>query len=268
MQGKGGTVGIYAGIDVGSSYAKVVLMNETNAILAEAVEPMGISYSKLSEKMLGQILQKNGVDWEDLTVCVSTGYGRKLVPFASYTKTEISCHAKAVHWLYPSARLVIDIGGQDSKVIVLDENGHVVNFLMNDKCAAGTGRFLEVMARVLGIEFSQMNAYGVEQGRVAHISSVCTVFAESEVISMLASGYTVDEIVRGIYESIAARIRGLASRAMNGVKENTIVLSGGANKNPGLIKELHRALGMELIVPKNPQMMGALGAALSAVENC
>lgn len=258
-------MGIFAGIDLGSSYAKLVLMDEDRHILAKEIRPMGISYREIAGAMLNDALHRIGKARDDITYCVSTGYGRRQVEFSDRSLTEIFCHAKALHWYFPDAQMVIDIGGQDCKVIVLGADGQVSNFLMNDKCAAGTGRFLEVMARALGIEFDQMNEYGLQEGRVARISSVCTVFAESEVISMLAGGNSVSEIVRGIYESIATRILGLVRRA-NSPWATRIVLSGGANQNKGLVKSLETALNTRFRCPDDPQIMGAVGACLAALE--
>ena len=260
-------MGLYVGVDAGSSYTKVVIMNSEKCILSSDIEPMGISYSEISTKVLNKALAKIEKTTKDMTFTISTGYGRKLVPFAGRSLTEIYCHAKAVHWLYPEANLVIDVGGQDSKVIMLDEKGRVADFLMNDKCAAGTGRFLEVMARALRINFEQMDEYSLLEGKIAPISSVCTVFAESEVISMLASGYSVDEIVRGIYESVSQRIKGMVGRCVsNNLSGMSIIMTGGAAKHKGLKLSLEKNLGSKLRISNTPQMMGALGASLAAVE--
>lgn len=257
----------YVGVDVGSSYIKIIILDADKNVLANETEPMGISYSDISRQMLERILTKMGLTLNDVGFIVATGYGRKLLPFANLTITEIQCHAKGVHWLYPDTQMVIDIGGQDSKVILMDKMGHVINFVMNNKCAAGTGRFLEVMSRALQLSLPEMNSLALKVGNYAAISSVCTVFAESEVISMLASGYKVDEIVRGIFESVAQRIMGLAGRVIGSRTDiERIAMTGGAAQNVALVKSLERIMSKPILVPADPQMMGALGACLVAIE--
>ena len=204
---------------------------------------------------------------DDVQGIVSTGYGRKTVPFASEQITEITCHAKGVHCLFPKTSLIIDIGGQDSKAISIDKHGNVCNFIMNDKCAAGTGRFLEVMARVLELDFDQMNKLHQKAEKLVNVNSFCTVFAESEVISLIAEGNAVSDIVKGINASIASKITGLGRRISH--RNDEVTFTGGVAKNKGVVFELKKLMSNEQInIPEEPQITGAIGAALLALENC
>jgi predicted CoA-substrate-specific enzyme activase len=200
---------------------------------------------------------------DDLSNVVSTGYGRYLTGFNGRTVTEISCHAMGAKFLFPEVRTLIDIGGQDSKVTRIDESGGVENFMMNDKCAAGTGRFLEVMAQALDVELSQMGALSLLSRNDVRISSTCTVFAESEVISLLAEDCAKEDIIAGIHKAIAVRILGMAARVI--VKER-VAMSGGVARNIGMVHALEQGLGTKLLVAESPEIVGALGAALFALR--
>ncbi len=250
---------IVAGIDVGSLTAKCVLLKD-GEIVAYKVIKVSPNLEETAEKVFGEVLREAGIDKVDKIV--ATGYGRNKVSFADRTVTEISCHAKGALFFIPTARTVIDIGGQDSKVISI-ENGKVAEFVMNDKCAAGTGRFLEVMASALHLKIEELGDIAERAERATKISSTCTVFAESEVISHLASGERVEDIVAGIHEAIASRIAAMARRVK---VEPDVVLTGGVAKNKAMKRALERELGMEIKIPAEPQIVGAVGAALFAMS--
>lgn len=252
---------LFAGIDVGSATAKCVLVDDAGSIRARIVAPSGGNLSAAAEKVLAAALEASGTARSDVAALVATGYGRENVPGKDKSVSEITCHARGAHSLHPESRSVIDIGGQDSKVIVLDAAGAVRKFEMNDKCAAGTGRFLDVMARTLEVPLADIGAQALKAKSPAKISSTCTVFAESEVISLLAQGESVERILAGLCLAVAQRVNSLASRA--GVAA-PIVMTGGVAKNIGVVRALEQVLGQSVTVPKEPQIMGALGAALLA----
>jgi predicted CoA-substrate-specific enzyme activase len=207
------------------------------------------------------VLEKANLVFENLKGVVSTGYGRHSIRFANKALSEITCHAKGVYFLIPQARLIIDIGCQDSKIIRINEEGNVTDFVMNDKCAAGTGRFLEVMAGVLGLKIDELGAASLKSKNPSEISSTCTVFAESEVISLRAHGLSREDLVAGIHKSIAKRVAYMAS---NRKYDRKVVFTGGVSKNLGVIRALEEQIGQKIFVPKEPQLTGALGAALLA----
>jgi predicted CoA-substrate-specific enzyme activase len=246
----------FAGIDIGSTMTKVVIMNE--GITFSIIEPTGPEQRRLANKVMEKVLDKAGLRFKDITYLVATGYGRINVPFADKQITEISCHAKGVAHLYPAARTIIDIGGQDSKGIKI-ENGKPVDFVMNDKCAAGTGRFLEVIADALDISIEEMGKSALKGKNPAKISNICTVFAEQEVTSRLAEGVSLEDLVAGIFESLASRISSMVNRLR---VEKEVVITGGGAKNIGLVKALSDKLGHAPIVPLEPLLTGAVGAAL------
>ena len=198
-----------------------------------------------------------------LSAIVATGYGRNNIPFATRTKTEITCHARGAHALNPAVRTIIDIGGQDSKVINLDETGHVSGFMMNDKCAAGTGRFLEMMARTLELDMEEMSRRGLTWEKELTISSMCTVFAESEVISLIADNHTDSDIIHGLNQSIAGKTAAMAARAKG---QPPYMMTGGVARNRGVVQALEEKLGAKLFISENPDLCGALGAALFALH--
>jgi predicted CoA-substrate-specific enzyme activase len=216
-----------------------------------------------ARKVFEETVGVAGIREEDVDRIVSTGYGRAKVSFADKTVTEISCHARGAIFFIPTARTVIDIGGQDSKVISINEKGGVAEFVMNDKCAAGTGRFLEVMANALNVKLEDLGKKSLIAENKVKISSTCTVFAESEVISHLASGARIEEIIAGIHDSIASRIAALAQRVA--IRED-VVLTGGVAKNVGVRKALEEKLGVTIKIPPEPQIVGAVGAAIFAAE--
>ncbi len=253
-----------AGIDSGSASTDAVILDAEKKIAGYAILPTGAGAMHGAEKALSLALENAGLTKEDIDKTVTTGYGRETVGLSDISVTEISCHAKGAHFLCPTARTVIDIGGQDSKVIRLDENGNVVNFVMNDKCAAGTGRFLEMMARTLELSLSEMSELGLKWKNEVAISSMCTVFAESEVVSLVAENTAPEDIIHGLNEAIAGKTAGLAARL--GKAGGDCVMTGGVAQNKGVVDSLEKKLGSKLIVPEEAQICGALGAALYAME--
>ncbi len=251
----------FAGIDVGSISTEAVVVNASGALAGESIVLTGADSSKAVEACLEAALSRAGIKRDDLGYIISTGYGRERVKMSDEPVTEISCHGRGASTLFPGTRTVIDIGGQDSKVISLDDGGRVVNFQMNDKCAAGTGRFLEVMARALEVEVAEMGEMSLRSENRLRVSSVCTVFAESEVVGLIAQGGRREDILSAIHSSIADRIYGLAGRV--GIKPE-VTLTGGVAKNRGVARALEERLGLNLNIPDEPQVTGALGAALIA----
>jgi predicted CoA-substrate-specific enzyme activase len=249
-----------AGVDIGSTMTKVVVHNGT--ILAAIIGPTGPEHRRTAYKVMLEALAQAKISLDNLTYVVATGYGRLNVPFADKQVTEITCHARGVSSIFPNVRTVIDIGGQDSKGIKIS-NGKVVNFVMNDKCAAGTGRFLEVIAEALGVRVEEMGELSLKSGSIPKISSTCTVFAEQEVISWLAMGTKVEDILAGIHDAIATRVHGMAQRVKI---EREVVVTGGCAKNVGLVKALERKIGYSVLVPSEPLLTGAIGAALIGKE--
>ena len=230
-------------------------------ILGTKVIFTGYNAEQAGTKVYEELLKELGIEKSDVRRVVSTGYGRNSVKFMDKAMTEIICHGVGAHYLNPRTRSVIDIGGQDSKAIVLNEKGKVKNFAMNDKCAAGTGRFLEVMARALEVDLDGFGALSLRAGDPSKISSLCTVFAESEVISLISKGEKRENIIAGIHESIAARIAAMANRLRIAP---LVVMTGGVAKNIGVVKVLERKIGMAVEVSEYAQVNGAIGAALLA----
>lgn len=246
----------FAGVDIGSTMTKVVIMDK--GIISSIIGPTGPEQRRLANKVMEKALKEAGLPFSSITYVVATGYGRINVPFADKQITEISCHARGVTHFFPEAKTIIDIGGQDTKGIRID-NGKPVDFVMNDKCAAGTGRFLEVIADALGINIEEMGEIGLEGKNPAKISNICTVFAEQEVVARLAEGVPLKDLVAGILESLASRI----SRMVNRLKvTKEVVITGGGAKNVGLVKALSDKLGYDMGIPPEPLLTGAVGAAL------
>jgi predicted CoA-substrate-specific enzyme activase len=251
---------ITAGIDIGSITTKAAVIAE-GQIRGTRVIFTGYNAEQAGTKVYEELLKELGIEKSDIRSVVSTGYGRNSVKFMDKAMTEIICHGAGAYYLNPRARSVIDIGGQDSKAIVLDEKGKVKNFAMNDKCAAGTGRFLEVMARALEVDLDGFGALSLRAGDPSRISSLCTVFAESEVISLISKGEKRENIIAGIHESIAARIAAMANRLRIAP---LVVMTGGVAKNIGVVKALERKIGMAVEVSEYAQVNGAIGAAFLA----
>ncbi len=248
---------ISAGIDAGAATTKAVLVDGSR-IAAYKVRPTGFDFLKAAEAVYRSALKDAGIPKKGVENVHATGYGKNNVKFADGTLSEIAAHAKGASFFFPEAQGVIDIGGQDSKAILI-ENGKVVDFLMNDKCAAGTGKFLEYTAKALEVPIEDLGLLALRSKKPAGISSMCTVFAESEVISLRAKEFSKEDIAAGLVAGIASRVAVMAKRA--GLKRN-IVLVGGVAKNAGIRAALEKELGTSLLVPEEPQVTGALGAAL------
>lgn len=250
----------FAGIDIGSTMTKVAIIGEDKEF--HLIGPTGPEHRKLANRVMEQALGRAGIAFQDLDYVIATGYGRINVPFADKQVTEITCHARGLAYVLPSARTIVDIGGQDSKGIRI-ENGKVIDFVMNDKCAAGTGRFLEVVADALAVPLGSLGELSLTAKKPAVIGNMCTVFAEQEVVSKLAEGEPVDCLVAGIHHAIAGRVFGLVSKLK--IKPDIAVTGGGA-KNIGLLKALESKFGCPVLVPPEPLITGALGAALIGRE--
>lgn len=256
---------IYAGIDAGSRATKIVLWDaENRTILAVDAADQGIRQEEIAMGLLDSMLAGLGTVRDGIAGCVATGYARKMIRFADRSVTEITCHARGVYHLHPEARTIIEIGGQDSKVIHLDEFGRVCDFAMNDRCAAGTGRFLEMVAVRLETPLDQLATLKPHANGAAKISSMCVVFAETEVIGLLAEGTTPSEILSGIQSAVASRIVALlGSRS----EAQSVCFTGGVARIAGMPDALSQAFGMPVTVCDSPEMTGALGAALLAAES-
>jgi predicted CoA-substrate-specific enzyme activase len=251
----------FAGIDVGSTMTKVVILN--GGIIASIIGPTGPEHRRLANQVMDKALKKATVSFQAITYIVSTGYGRINVPFADKQLTEITCHARGVASLFAKAKTIIDIGGQDVKGIKIDGNGKMIDFAMNDKCAAGTGRFIEVIADSLGVPLDKVGDLSLQSKNPAKISNICTIWAQQEVAASLAEGVPIFDLLAGIHQSLADRI----IRMVNRLKvEKEVIVTGGGGKNKGLLKALSEQLGHEVLVPEEPLITGALGAALVGKE--
>ena len=250
------------GIDIGSTASKCIMLSDGKEIVAKSLISVGTGTSG-HQRAIDQVLSEAGKSQEEMSFILATGYGRNsLEEFADDQMSELSCHGKGAGFLFPEVRTVIDIGGQDVKVMRV-ENGVMTNFQMNDKCAAGTGRFLDVMARVLEVDVEDLGTLGAQSTKYVGISSTCTVFAESEVISQLSMGTDKCDIINGIHQSVASRVAGLAHRI--GVQDQ-VVMTGGVAQNSGVVNALQEALGREIHTSPLTQYNGALGAALFAYQ--
>lgn len=252
------------GIDFGSTTAKVVILDRDGAIVATAISQKGAVSDEGVRVALAEALASAGIQQTDIGRVVSTGYGRRMIDIADRTMTEITCHARGAVALVPEARVVIDIGGQDSKVIAIDPNGLVARFAMNDRCAAGTGKFLEVLARAVNVELERMGSVALEATETVSITSMCATFAETEVISLLAEGHSKQVVLAAVHHSIANRTVGLVARVG---KRDPVVMTGGVAQNVAAVHFLEQALGTQLVIPKGAQIAGALGAALFALDD-
>ena len=253
------------GIDSGSTSTNAVIMDQDRKMKAFSVVRTGAKSGESAEKVLEDVLEKAGLSREDISWIVSTGYGRVSIPFADENVTEISCHGKGAHYFNPQIRTILDIGGQDSKAIKLSENGEVKDFVMNDKCAAGTGRFLEMIARTLEVSLDELGAIALTSTEEIEITSMCSVFAESEVISLIANNKEKNDISNGVCNAIAGKAYGLLRRV--GL-EPGFMMTGGVAKNPGVVRAVEKKLGEKLYICEEPEIVGATGAALYALEQC
>ncbi len=246
------------GIDIGSASSKAVILKDGKEIVKALVVQAGTGTSGPG-RVMDELFRETDLSLRTMDYIVATGYGRFSVEEANKQISEITCHAKGIFFLHPAARTIIDIGGQDAKAISLDDRGDIVKFFMNDKCAAGTGRFLEVMSRVLEISLDKMGEEHFKAQNPAKVSSTCTVFAESEVISLLSQGIARENILYGVHESVASKACALANRA--GVRDD-VVMCGGVAQNAGVVDVIGKMLERTITVAPNPQLSGALGAAL------
>ena len=251
-----------AGIDIGSISTKAVIMRD-GQLLASRVILTGYNAENAGKKVFDAVLDDLQISASAITRIVATGYGRKGLAMADKSITEIMCHAAGARYLNPLIRSIIDIGGQDSKAILLDDRGKVANFAMNDKCAAGTGRFLEVMARAMEVDLDEFGRMSLKADLPARISSLCTVFAESEIISLIAKGEKRANIIAGIHESICVRVLAMANRI--GIK-SPVMMTGGVAKNIGVVRAFEKAIGSPIEVSDYAQVNGAIGAALLAQD--
>jgi len=257
---------MFAGVDIGSVSTKAVLIDEKGEILAFSLIPTGYDRRQSGAEVLKLALDKIGQSQKDIEYIVSTGYGRRAFS-SDKALPEIICHARGTSALFPEARTIIDIGGQDSKVIQLDEAGMVLRFEMNDKCAAGTGRFLEVLTeRILNLPIEELGPLALKSQNPATLSSVCTVFAESEVLSLLSEHKPREDIAYGISKAIARRVVSMRAGGQGNYNE-PIVFSGGEALNIGVVKAIEEELGKKVITPSEPQITAALGAAIFAQEH-
>jgi predicted CoA-substrate-specific enzyme activase len=252
----------FAGVDIGSTMTKVTLMGKSGELLSTVKGPTGPEHRQLANEVMGQALEEAGLRIDEISYIVATGYGRLNVPFADRQVTELSCHARGVSSLFPNVRIAIDIGGQDVKCMKID-NGKLATFVMNDKCAAGTGRFLEVTAATLGIRLEDMGDIALRATKKIQISNLCTIFAQQEVVTLLSRGEKLENIVAGLHDALASRVAALVRRL--GI-EPDLVLTGGVAKNDGMVRAMKESLGCELLVPEEPLLTGALGAAILAKE--
>jgi predicted CoA-substrate-specific enzyme activase len=251
----------FAGIDVGSTMTKVVILN--GGIIASIIGPTGPEHRRLANQVMDEALKKAKISFQVITCVVSTGYGRINVPVADKQFTEITCHAKGIASLFPKARTIIDVGGQDVKGIKIDATGKAIDFVMNDKCAAGSGRFIEVIADTLGVPLDKVGDLSLQSKNPAKISNICTIWAQQEVAASLAEGVPIFDLLAGVHQSLADRI----IRMVNRLKvEEAIIVTGGGGRNRGLLKALSEQLCHEILIPEEPLITGALGAALMGEE--
>ncbi len=251
---------MYCGVDVGSRSIEAVLFDGAQ-IVETGVTDTGHKPSQNAELLLQRVLKNADISQDEIKKIVATGYGRNYFADADRTLSEILCHAEGVAYLFPDARTVIDIGGQDSKMIELDENGKPVDFSMNDRCAAGTGKFIEMISTSLEIEIGAMHKLVANHHDSVEISTMCAVFAESEIIGLLQSGTPIPTILKGVFKSVAKRTLGMAGR--NGIIPR-LVFTGGVAMNQGVIDAIRDETGLEISVPEDPRITGALGAAIVA----
>lgn len=260
---------ITAGIDIGSMSGDAVIyefqdIDDKGKILSSSVTWTGADTAETATRAMKLALEKTDISFDDIQYIVSTGYGRVIVPFSDKNITEISCHAKGANWVFPSARTVLDMGGQDCKVITCDGSGKVTSFVMNDKCAAGAGRSMEIMAELVGVPLSSMGEMSHKiVDEAASITSTCVLFARSEVMELLRNGIGKNDILAGACDALTSRVLTLLSRAK---VEEDLVISGGIAKNIGITKRVEDRLGLKALISEEPQIIGALGAAIFARE--
>jgi predicted CoA-substrate-specific enzyme activase len=251
-----------AGIDIGSAFSKAVVMAKSE-IISYHVMPSGGNYKLTAEQVTGEALTKAKLSLKDIDYAVATGYGAANVSFANQVASDISCQGKGICYLFPSARTAIDIGGQFTRVFKLDDRGRATTFLLSEKCAAGSGRFLQVIARVLQIDLKDIGELSLKSKNRVDFNTGCAVFAESEAISRIAEGAAKEDILAGLHRTLAAKIQTMVERV--GIEPDCAVVGGGA-KDTGLVRSIEESLACSLLVPEEPQIVAALGAALIAQE--
>jgi len=256
----------FLGLDVGSLSCDAVIIDDAEKIVAWSVVPTGARNLDAITRARDEAIRQAGVTSNELGAVIATGYGRNRVEGRLASVTEITCHARGIGHLLPGTGVLVDVGGQDSKAMRLEKDGRVAEFAMNDKCAAGTGRFLEAMARALEVEVHELGAMDAGAAGSLTLSSMCTVFAESEVVSLIAEGTGVPEIVHGLHRAIASRTRALVMRVAPEITDLRVAMSGGVARNPGVVRAMGAVLGCPVSVPPEPDIVGALGAALIARE--
>ena len=252
----------FAGIDLGSTMTKVVIIDTDDRLLAQVIKHTGAEHRRLANKVMEEALEQAGIAFEDLAYVIATGYGRMTVPFADHQISEIACHARGVYQYFPNVSLAIDIGGQDSKGLKM-KKGKLLDFVMSDKCAAGTGRFLEIIADALGCKVEDLGGISSKSTAKVTISKTCTIFARQEVVTRLSEGASLEDIVAGIHNAIASRVSSMVARLKSG---GDVLFTGGVAKNTGVVKALERNLGCQVLVPEEPLLSGAVGAALLGKE--
>ena len=258
---------MFVGVDIGSVTTKAVIINGQEEIVAFSLIPTSYDRQKSGDEVLNLALDKVQKSEDGIKYIVSTGYGRRAFASSNKVLPEIVCHAKGTKFLFPAVKTIIDIGGQDSKVMQLDEEGRVLRFEMNDKCAAGTGRFLEVLTdRILNLPIEELGPLSLKSKNPCTLSSICTVFAESEIISLLSEHKAKEDIAYGMNKAIAKRVIGMGTAGQISYNE-LIVFSGGVAKNIGVVKAIEGELGKKVITPEEPQITAALGAAIFAKEH-
>jgi predicted CoA-substrate-specific enzyme activase len=254
---------IVSGVDVGSTTTKAVIVDENKRMLGKSIGPTGANVVRAAERAVQGALKNAGLEEWDISYTVGTGYGRYKVPFGDAQITEIACHSKGACHFFPGTRTIVDIGGQDTKAIKVTPEGEVQDFCMNDKCAAGTGRFLEAAALTMGIPLEEIGPISLRASGEIKITNMCTVFVESEIMSHLARGRKVEDVLAAVHFSIASRSVALLRRV--GIEEE-ITFTGGVSRNEGMIHALEKRLGLKINVCEDSQFTGALGAALFALE--
>jgi (R)-2-hydroxyacyl-CoA dehydratese activating ATPase len=253
-----------AGVDVGSTQTKAVIVGEDRRIVARALVETGANVVRAAQQAFDTALAAGDLREEEVEYVVGTGYGRYKVTFGNTQVTEISCHGRGAVHMFPETRTVVDMGGQDTKAIRVSASGEILDFCMNDKCAAGTGRFLGAAASALDIPLDRLGVTALQGERPVRITTTCTVFAESEVLSWLGKGKKIEDILLGVHQSIAARSAGLLRRV--GLDEQ-VTFTGGVARNPAMVQTLEERLGLRLNVSEDSHYMGALGAALFALDH-
>jgi predicted CoA-substrate-specific enzyme activase len=256
---------IAAGVDVGSTATKAVLLDDNRTIVGRAMIRTGANVVKAAERVFAETVRQAGIEEHDVQQVVGTGYGRYKVTFGHAQVTEISCHARGAAFLFPNTRIILDIGGQDTKTIRVASDGEVEDFCMNDKCAAGTGRFLEAAASTMAVPLDDIGAMSLQFKQPLKITNVCTVFVESEILAHLSRGRAPADILRGVHLAIASRSVALMRRV--GL-EPEITFTGGVSRNVGIVSALEEKLGQKLNVSEDAQYIGAIGAALFALDRC